>query len=65
VDDLLSLFAFNFNVRRYIMAPGKRLRVHCGSPSYAAPEIVGRKAGLTFVHFSAQLERFSWDRGCT
>ncbi len=24
--------------------PGKRLRVHCGSPSYAAPEIVARKA---------------------
>jgi serine/threonine protein kinase len=24
-------------------APGKKLRVHCGSPSYAAPEIVGRK----------------------
>jgi serine/threonine protein kinase len=23
--------------------PGKRLRVHCGSPSYAAPEIVSRK----------------------
>lgn len=23
--------------------PGKRLRVHCGSPSYAAPEIVARK----------------------
>lgn len=22
---------------------GKMLRVHCGSPSYAAPEIVGRK----------------------
>lgn len=26
-----------------ILAAGKRLRVHCGSPSYAAPEIVGRK----------------------
>lgn len=24
-------------------APGKRLRCHCGSPSYAAPEIVARK----------------------
>jgi 5'-AMP-activated protein kinase catalytic alpha subunit len=24
-------------------APGKKLRVHCGSPSYAAPEIVARK----------------------
>ncbi len=23
--------------------PGKKLRVHCGSPSYAAPEIVARK----------------------
>ena len=25
------------------LQPGKLLRVHCGSPSYAAPEIVGRK----------------------
>ena len=25
-------------------APGRRLRVHCGSPSYAAPEIVARRA---------------------
>jgi 5'-AMP-activated protein kinase catalytic alpha subunit len=24
-------------------APGKKLRVHCGSPSYAAPEIVARR----------------------
>jgi 5'-AMP-activated protein kinase catalytic alpha subunit len=24
-------------------ATGKKLRVHCGSPSYAAPEIVARK----------------------
>jgi serine/threonine protein kinase len=23
--------------------PGKKLRVHCGSPSYAAPEIISRK----------------------
>jgi hypothetical protein len=22
------------------------------------------KQGLTLVHFSAQLERFLWDRGC-
>ena len=27
-----------------ILIPGKRLRVHCGSPSYAAPEIIARKA---------------------
>lgn len=25
------------------LTPGKKLHVHCGSPSYAAPEIVGRK----------------------
>jgi 5'-AMP-activated protein kinase catalytic alpha subunit len=24
-------------------APGRKLRVHCGSPSYAAPEIVARR----------------------
>jgi hypothetical protein len=23
------------------------------------------RQGLTLVHFSAQLERFLWDRGCT
>ncbi|KAK9819595.1 hypothetical protein WJX72_000121 [[Myrmecia] bisecta] len=27
-----------------LTSPGKKLRVHCGSPSYAAPEIVARKA---------------------
>lgn len=26
-----------------IWTPGKLLRMHCGSPSYAAPEIVARK----------------------
>ena len=26
--------------------------------------VVGILAGLTLVHFSAQLERFPWDRGC-
>ena len=26
-----------------VFTPGKFLRVHCGSPSYAAPEIVGRQ----------------------
>ena len=26
-----------------VMAPGVLLNIHCGSPSYAAPEIVGRQ----------------------
>ena len=26
-----------------VWTPGKQLRMHCGSPSYAAPEIVARK----------------------
>lgn len=26
-----------------LQVPGKKLRVHCGSPSYAAPEIVSRQ----------------------
>ena len=26
-----------------VWTPGKLLRMHCGSPSYAAPEIVARK----------------------
>lgn len=29
-----------------LAAPGERLHVHCGSPSYAAPEVVGRRAYL-------------------
>jgi serine/threonine protein kinase len=27
-----------------IFAEGKPLKVHCGSPSYAAPEIIGRRS---------------------
>jgi hypothetical protein len=26
--------------------------------------VAGSRQGLTLVHFSAQLERFVWDRGC-
>jgi hypothetical protein len=29
------------------MSHGKKLRVHCGSPSYAAPEIISRKVRLS------------------
>lgn len=27
-----------------IFTEGKALKVHCGSPSYAAPEIIGRRS---------------------
>jgi len=33
-----------------------------GPPAGAGAWAVGQ--GLTLVHFSAQLERFVWDRGC-
>lgn len=29
------------------MSPGKKMRVHCGSPSYASPEIISRKVHTT------------------
>ena len=29
-----------------------------------ARRAAGRRQGLTLVHFSAQLKRFLWDRGC-
>jgi len=29
-----------------------------------APRAAPRRQGLTLVHFSAQLKRFVWDRGC-
>jgi len=43
--------------------PGMQVRV---VNSYAAAsESVPVSQGLTLVHFSAQLERCVWDRGCT
>ena len=30
----------------------------------AAHQVQAGEQGLTLVHFSAQLERFLWDRGC-
>lgn len=40
-DSRMKLIDFGLSA---FYVPGKRLRVHCGSPSYAAPEIVARKA---------------------
>ncbi|EFJ49603.1 hypothetical protein VOLCADRAFT_42482, partial [Volvox carteri f. nagariensis] len=40
-DQRMKLIDFGLSA---FFVPGKRLRVHCGSPSYAAPEIVARKA---------------------
>jgi hypothetical protein len=34
------------------------------SVSTLKPEPATVMQGLTLVHFSAQLERFVWDRGC-
>lgn len=40
-DNRMKLIDFGLSA---FYSPGKTLRVHCGSPSYAAPEIVARKA---------------------
>ena len=40
VDNHLKLIDFGLSA---FFLPGKPLRVNCGSPSYAAPEIVARK----------------------
>ena len=42
LDDDLNIKIIDFGLSA-IVVPGKRLRVHCGSPSYAAPEIVSRR----------------------
>lgn len=39
-DNKMKIIDFGLSA---FFVPGKRLRVHCGSPSYAAPEIVARK----------------------
>ncbi|KAJ9506828.1 hypothetical protein QJQ45_030402, partial [Haematococcus lacustris] len=39
---LLAMQVIDFGLSAFFV-PDKRLRVHCGSPSYAAPEIVARK----------------------
>ncbi len=39
-DNVMKVIDFGLSA---FFVPGKRLRVHCGSPSYAAPEIVARK----------------------
>lgn len=42
LDSNRSMKLIDFGLAAFY-APGKKLRVHCGSPSYAAPEIVARK----------------------
>ena len=42
LDEDLNIKIIDFGLSA-IVVPGKRLRVHCGSPSYAAPEIVSRR----------------------
>jgi serine/threonine protein kinase len=42
LDGSRSMKLIDFGLAAFY-APGKKLRVHCGSPSYAAPEIVARK----------------------
>jgi hypothetical protein len=58
-DGLLSTFAFKFKLRRFTSAPSTRAALGRSWRS------LRWRQGLTLVHFSAQLERFVWDRGCT
>ena len=73
-DELLSTFAFKFDLRRYTKGSGdkekgtnvesprtKHHHHHTGSKT-GPGDAMWR--GCTPVHFSAQLERFLWDRGC-
>lgn len=45
IDGAGHMKLIDFGLCGYYVA-GKRLRCHCGSPSYAAPEIVVRAAGI-------------------
>jgi hypothetical protein len=57
-EEPLSSYGFKFDLRRYIEALPSAV-------SGDVPELLGAgRQGLTLVHFSAQLERFVWDRGC-
>lgn len=46
LDASRNLKLIDFGLSAF-MSHGKKLRVHCGSPSYAAPEIISRKVRLT------------------
>ena len=66
-DILVSTSAVKFNLRRYNMDSYGDYGVGDGGAGASAgvdlPFAYGRQ-GLTLVHFSAQLERLVWDRGC-
>ena len=59
-DETLSMFGFNFDLRRYTVADF--------ATNTAVPAVMlgvqAPKAGATLVHSSAQRERFLRDRGC-
>jgi hypothetical protein len=54
---LLSTSAFKFDLRRY--SSGAATATWCSAILPSA-----WRQGLTHVHFSAQLERCLWERGC-
>jgi hypothetical protein len=65
-DILLSNFAFKFNLRRYSAMGAARTqqRQEGLQLKLEAKGMETQRQGLTLVHFSAQLERCLWDRGC-
>ena len=76
-NEPLSKIAYNFNLRRYKMVPMAKKALSRVSSSASMKAMQrnmsttslcdsegGMGQGLTLVHFSAQHERFLWDRGC-
>ena len=59
----MAMGPHSFSIFRFQLATASKLaRSVVENASTAAP---APRQGLTLVHFSAQLERFVWDRGCT
>jgi len=53
-----------YQERGQVEPPRPALQHRCGRPPQGRARVPTLQ-GLTLVHFSAQLERFVWDRGCT
>ena len=61
IDAAGNMKLIDFGLCGYYLA-GKRLRCHCGSPSYAAPEIVVRCAVRAVVRSQWRAQHGGWHR---
>jgi len=59
-EGLLSNVGFKFNLRRYTEGGQGR----AGGAERGGTRGAGGRQGLTLVHFSSQLKRSLWDKGC-